>query len=190
MMSVINHSFTTGDVVTWKGGASADPSTVSYTVPVNDSKNAFVEYATVAYRYWRLAWTLPASRAISIGEVVSGSAMHMQRQYNWGSRAQDDYQASKLVTPYGSEWSYYFANKRAFTMSYDWLDDGDVGDWRYIMDDCKGATYPILIVPDPTSYRCYYGSMPTSYSSVEQSLQLQRPGSIDFVEQARAAVQS
>lgn len=177
---------------TWvlTGGTSTAPSSVSYQFPNNDSKNSFVEGALGTYRYWRLTCTNASAKQWVIGEICFGKAKHLQQNFSWGATPSTDYKSVKMTTAYGSEWVYDIGARRSYQMSFSTMSDADLADLKDIYDDSHGDVYPLLIVPRPDSYDCYYGTINSSFSQVERFVATGTVGTIPFLEQARAVVQS
>ena len=64
----------------------------------------------------------------------------------------------------------------------------DADDLRKVFEDSAGDAYPVVLVPNPHLYECYYGYFGPNFSEAEQALKTSNIGSIGFTEQARAVV--
>ena len=190
-VAVLAHNCVSGDTLTFSAGTTSACSDFSCVIPVNGSeasRNSFAEFIRKSYQYAKISWA-GASRALQIGEICIGETMHMQSGYSWGARKGTGYLSRVLSTPYGSRWGYELGALRTFDMDFGKMDLADFYDWKYILDDAKGV-YPILIIPEPNRYDCYYGYVPTQVSEIQDAINVARPGSVTLVEQSTAVVQT
>lgn len=190
-VAVLAHNCVGGDTLTFSAGTTSACSDFSAVIPINGnetSRNSFAEFIRQSYRYAKISWA-GASRSLQIGEICIGEAIHMQSGYSWGARKGTGYMSRVLSTPYGSRWGYELGAQRVFDMDFGKMDLADFYDWKYILDDAKGI-YPILIIPEPHRYDCYYGYVPTQVSEIQDAVNVARPGSITISEQSTAVVQT
>ena len=190
LCALIDCNFQAGDTWTLAGGTTTNPSSISHTFACNDNKNAFVEFSPASYRYWRVSCSRSSAKQWRIGEIAIGLARHMQTQFSWGPSPSVAYSTKKHTTPYGSEFAYEKGYRRAYSLSYPAMDAADVAEMRAISYSSAGDVYPLLIVPKPDEYACYFGTLQGSWSEVERYINVGVPGTIDFSEQAHALVQS
>jgi hypothetical protein len=70
------------------------------------------------------------------------------------------------------------------------MPEEDCAQLRAVIEDCKGNIYPACIIPSPDRYEAFYGHFGATFSASQSYVRTEQPGSIDFVEQIRAQVQS
>jgi hypothetical protein len=191
--ALIDCDFVGGE--TWEllyGNASPAANSSGF-FPTNNPHNAFMMFARTLCQYIRIEFTKKSGaddKVFKIGELVLGDAMHMQHNYKWGARLADSYDNKILASPYGVDWRYVKSERRSYDMEWNRISDADAHDLRDILDDSKGNAYPVLIVPSPGEYACFYGHFSGGWSTVEQFIDLQSPARLVFSEHPRCAVQT
>jgi len=190
LVAMVGMNLTEGDTITIDAGAFSPPSTLSITVPTNNLVDAFAEFTTATYRYWRVTFG-GTSKQWQVGEIVLGLADHLQRGYQWGASHGRIYSNSNMATSYDQLWSYQRSVHRSFSMAWGDIDLEDAEELLAIIADCKGDALPLTIVPDPAGYDVFFGQFAGGqFSKVERSLRSRSMGQLEFRQQAKAVVQS
>jgi hypothetical protein len=168
-VALINHNLTAGAVVTLKGGASANPSTVSVTLTyrLHDLWKAVTPAAS--YRYWRLAVAETNTSNTEIGELVLGALTQLTSGYTYGYQTETRRGMAAHETELGSRYSAKRWERLGWSYQWKNASTAQLAELQALDAAVDGSRLPFVWIPDSSAAACYYVRKQDGLSHVASS---------------------
>lgn len=163
-VGLVGHNLTSGATITLKGGASANPSTLTVSVTWRQYDTWAAVSPAASYRYWRLTVAESNTAVSEIGELVLGALTALPRAHSYGykhavNRGMVDHTTELGVTYSARRWK-----RMAFSLEWRNATASQEAALRAMDAAADGSRIPFLWIPDTLSQECYYVRKQAGYA--------------------------
>lgn len=155
-VALINHNLTAGATVTLKGGASANPSTLTVTLTYRQYDTWSAVSTSTSYRYWRLAISETNTSNTEIGELVLGTLSTFSRAHNYGHGQAVSRGMASHETELGVRYEARRWKRREWTLNWRNLTTAQLAEIQALDTAVDGSRLPFVWIPDTSTTECYY----------------------------------